>query len=71
MKPIATKNYARHEALDAVLGYSKQDGWGYKLTSELDKAHAYQCYHSQELANISSKEKQALDSLARYMAPIS
>ncbi len=54
MKPIATKNYARHEALDAVLGYSNQSGWGYMLTSELDKAHAYQCYHNQELANMPS-----------------
>lgn len=54
MKPIATKSYARHAALDAVLGYSRKDGWGYLLTSELDKGHAYQCYHAQELANMGS-----------------
>lgn len=54
MKPIASEKRARHKALDAVLGYSNQHGWGYMLTSELDKAHAYQCYHNQELAKIPS-----------------
>lgn len=54
MKPYAKKEYARHSALIDVAVDAPMDGWGFRLTSDLDKAHAYQCYHAQELSNMGS-----------------
>ena len=43
---------ARHSALKYVL---KNYKWGYALTSEMIKAHAYQCWNNSELAKVEAK----------------